>query len=116
MHDRQQPARIGTCFACMDGLFKPNICACSDEEDEVWGARRPLLARASLPGDASTSQERPHVPAVSPGRREDPWSVRMRDKYGLDTSQFGYDPEGGQPPANLPEGTPPDSSKRCTVM
>jgi hypothetical protein len=35
-------------------------------------------------------------------QRSDSWSARMREQYGLDTSAFGYDPEGrregGAPP------------------
>ena len=98
----------------------PVLCGwCSDEEDDVWGRRRPLLSRTSL---ASGGSERASLPggASDPrGRREDPWSVRMRDKYGLDTTQFGYNPEAGgsaAPPANLPEAPPAQDSRRCLIM
>lgn len=52
--------------------------------------------------------------------RNDPWSIRMREKYGLDTSQFSYDPTREQQPsqsnAGSAEGTTNSSSRRCTIM
>lgn len=72
---------------------------------------------------AAESSSQPPLPgATSPGaRREDPWSVRMRDKYGLDTAQFGYDPQSRpnasrqaaeQPPAEPEE----ERSRGCSLM
>ncbi|KAK9813083.1 hypothetical protein WJX72_008635 [[Myrmecia] bisecta] len=78
----------------------------SDEEDEVWGRRRPLIS----------SPDRAELGEPS-GPRTDPWSSRMREKYGLDTSQFGYNPEGGQqpvPPEQLP--TADSRSRYCAIM
>ena len=52
--------------------------------------------------------------------RNDPWSIRMREKYGLDTSQFSYDPtreqRPSQPNAEVGENTSNSSSRRCTIM
>lgn len=52
--------------------------------------------------------------------RNDPWSIRMREKYGLDTSQFTYNPESGSSGAQLPgnagQGTEAASSRRCSIM
>ena len=51
--------------------------------------------------------------------RTDAWSARMRDKYGLDTSRYTYNPEartassGSELPAR-PQ--PPAASRRCAVM
>lgn len=47
--------------------------------------------------------------------RNDAWSARMREKYGLDTSEFTYNPsESGryQQPASQPQG----EGNRCSIM
>lgn len=91
----------------------------SDEEDDVWGRRRPLLSRTSLSGQssgqaASLSGER----TAAAQRRQDPWSVRMRDKYGLDTAQFTYSPDADAQSALDAAPTAPQSEQRtrCTIM
>lgn len=52
--------------------------------------------------------------------RNDPWSVRMREKYGLDTSQFTYNPASGetstQPANSNGQDTEAPSSRRCNIM
>lgn len=52
--------------------------------------------------------------------RTDAWSARMRDKYGLDTSRFTYNPEHGQAggaTASIERRPAPAAqSRRCTVM
>ena len=61
------------------------------------------------------------LPSASQTPRTDPWSLRMRDKYGLDTSQFTYDPARGPPTgaestdAALVESHE-HASRRCTIM
>ena len=54
-------------------------------------------------------------------RRQDPWSQRMRSKYGLDVDAFSYDPSRGahsnqQAPVLPPPATEPERSSRCSVM
>lgn len=90
----------------------------SEEEDEIWGRRRPLLQEESQSTEALRAAE---AAQAGPSTiRNDPWSVRMREKYGLDTSQFSYDPtrgqqsqESGSGPAQQSEAA---SSRRCVVM
>ena len=58
----------------------------------------------------------------APSTRSDPWSAHMREKYGLDTSQFTYNPDAGQSSdhasgrpdvTNEPE---PKKSSYCIIM
>lgn len=92
--------------------------AYSDSDDEYYerhyggrrGAPSPAgktpggdahLSRALLPrrdeeageGEAAGEGSSSSRGAGRGRRRQDEWSVRMREKYGLDTSAFGYDPE-----------------------
>jgi len=52
--------------------------------------------------------------------RNDPWSIRMREKYGLDTSQFSYDPSRAQQSQESGSGPTQDgqaaAARRCTIM
>lgn len=52
--------------------------------------------------------------------RTDAWSARMRDKYGLDTSRFTYNPERGQAGGATEsiEGRAPSAAqrRRCAIM
>ena len=52
--------------------------------------------------------------------RTDAWSTRMRDKYGLDTANFSYDPaarDGQFGPDSHPirQDSAPQQ-RRCTIM
>lgn len=82
----------------------------SDDDEEVWGRHRPLLAneavpRASAAGSSATGGDVETGGATAPGR-DDPWSQRMRDKYGLDTDQFSH--VASSPAAQTqPAATPP---------
>lgn len=64
-----------------------------DSDDEYIGGprqqtRQPLINRQPVPATgasaANTLDQRPS--------RNDAWSTRMREKYGLDTSEFTYNP------------------------
>ena len=85
--------------------MKPETCA--------------LLCRGGAPAVAADPEA--GLPSASQTPRTDPWSLRMRDKYGLDTSQFTYDPARGPPTgadstdAALVESHE-NASRRCTVM
>ncbi|DBA71452.1 TPA: hypothetical protein ACH3X2_14305 [Trebouxia sp. C0005] len=90
----------------------------SEEEDEIWGRRRPLLQEDSQSTEALRNAE---AAQAGPSTvRNDPWSIRMREKYGLDTSQFSYDPtraqqsqESGSGPT---QGGQAAATRRCTIM
>jgi len=85
----------------------------SDDEEDYYerhyggtsATRRPLLPR----GDG---EEQP-----GSATRHDTWSRRMREKYGLETSEFGYDPVTGRSPARGPPPRDEDEGKGgCAVM
>ncbi|KAL3140782.1 hypothetical protein ABBQ32_005327 [Trebouxia sp. C0010 RCD-2024] len=89
----------------------------SEEEDEIWGRRRPLLQENSQSTEALRAAEAAQAGPSSV--RNDPWSIRMREKYGLDTSQFSYDPareQQNQSDVVSPDGTTHSSSRRCIIM
>lgn len=89
------------------------LLTCSDEEDEVWG-RRQALPRSYR------SSTNPEDPEERESRRSDPWSVRMRSKYGLDVDGFSYDPsrsrQSQQAPVLPAPATISKASRRCTIM
>ncbi|KAK4758281.1 hypothetical protein SAY87_019582 [Trapa incisa] len=74
--------------------------------------RQPLIGRPPPPPTvvpvAGALDQRP------PGRN-DAWSTRMREKYGLDTSEFTYNPSesGRYQPATT---QPAEERGRCTIM
>ncbi|CAA2963094.1 tobamovirus multiplication 2A-like [Olea europaea subsp. europaea] len=87
-----------------------------DSDDESTGSRRqtrqPLLNRtAAVPSPgvsaAGTLDQRPS--------RNDAWSARMREKYGLDTSEFTYNPSASN--RHQQDATQPSEEKsRCIIM
>ena len=94
-----------------------SVAAIASERGEAGGA---AAARAVPSGDAAAA-------GGTSGGRSDPWSARMREKYGLDTAQFSYNPEagggraaaasegGGARLASAPSGPAP-AQRRCAVM
>ncbi|GMH26748.1 hypothetical protein Nepgr_028591 [Nepenthes gracilis] len=86
-----------------------------DSDDEFINARqsvrKPLINRPPPPGTsvpvAGALDQRPS--------RNDAWSARMREKYGLDTSEFTYNPsEAGRQAAAAAQ--PAEEKGRCTIM
>ncbi|KAH7421581.1 hypothetical protein KP509_13G064500 [Ceratopteris richardii] len=82
-----------------------------DSDDEYLApaasrsSRQPLLNRqttAGTAGNASGSESRP--------ARADAWSTRMREKYGLDTTEFSYNPESKRYPQ---QAAPAEENKGC---
>ncbi|KVH95210.1 Tetraspanin/Peripherin [Cynara cardunculus var. scolymus] len=85
----------------------------SDDEDIVAPRqqRQPLISRQPVPATGipvtGTLDSRPS--------RNDAWSARMREKYGLDTSEFTYNPN--DPNRNQQGNTQPTEEKgRCAIM
>ncbi|GMH36942.1 hypothetical protein BSKO_04815 [Bryopsis sp. KO-2023] len=85
-----------------------------EEENEIW--RRPLLSEAR-------SENGSGMPNPSSKPRDDPWSQRMRVKYGLDTSKFSYDPEATQSRRKLDRERSPagyrdsdEKKRKCSIM
>ncbi|XP_057763295.1 tobamovirus multiplication protein 2A-like [Arachis stenosperma] len=85
----------------------------SDEEfiNPRHQARQPLLNRTAGPATgvpvAGTLDHRPS--------RNDAWSTRMREKYGLDTSEFTYNPSESNR-FQQPNSQPTEERSRCTIM
>ncbi|KAG5540059.1 hypothetical protein RHGRI_020331 [Rhododendron griersonianum] len=87
-----------------------------DSDDEYINgprqqARQPLINRPPVPA--------PGVPAAGAldqrSSRTDAWSTRMREKYGLDTSEFTYNPSE----SNRNQQTaaqPAEERSRCSIM
>ncbi|MCO5561657.1 hypothetical protein L7F22_015278 [Adiantum nelumboides] len=84
-----------------------------DSDDEFVAptrtSRQPLLNRPTAAGtgaNATGSESRP--------ARADAWSTRMREKYGLDTTEFSYNPESKR----FPQQTTATEEKKscCSIM
>ncbi|KAK7367688.1 hypothetical protein VNO80_09706 [Phaseolus coccineus] len=86
----------------------------SDEEfiNPRQQVRQPLLNRPAagpstgLPASGTTDQR---------SSRNDAWSTRMREKYGLDTSEFTYNPSESSRFQQVNSQTAEEKS-RCTIM
>ncbi|KAK8614198.1 hypothetical protein V6N13_122568 [Hibiscus sabdariffa] len=83
-----------------------------DSDDELIAPRQkirqPLINRPPAPAaGVPTLEQRPS--------RNDAWSTRMREKYGLDTSEFTYNPSESNryPPASQ---QPAEERSRCTIL
>ncbi|KAF3685096.1 Tobamovirus multiplication protein 2A [Capsicum annuum] len=89
-----------------------------DSDDEYIGGprqqiRQPLISNRAPPNAATgvpvtgTLDNRPS--------RNDAWSTRMREKYGLDTSEFTYNPsESNRYPQTAVQ--PQEEKKGCAIM
>ncbi|XP_057976674.1 tobamovirus multiplication protein 2A [Malania oleifera] len=84
-----------------------------DSDDEIINAsqiRQPLITRPPPPTGvpvAGTLDQRPS--------RNDAWSTRMREKYGLDTSEFTYNPSESNRYQQATVQSQEERS-RCTIM
>ncbi|KAK7263336.1 hypothetical protein RJT34_30924 [Clitoria ternatea] len=86
----------------------------SDEEyiNPRQQVRQPLLNRPAAPAAG--------VPVTGtidqrPPSRNDAWSTRMREKYGLDTSEFTYNPSESHRFQQV-NSQPTEERSRCTIM
>ncbi|KAH0456793.1 hypothetical protein IEQ34_014700 [Dendrobium chrysotoxum] len=91
-----------------------NLPADYDSDDEYIATRsirQPLINRQGVPATGvpltATLDQRPS--------RNDAWSQRMREKYGLDTSEFTYNPSD---PNRFQQGGAPQTEERgrCTIL
>ncbi|CAN0842827.1 Tobamovirus multiplication protein 2A [Linum grandiflorum] len=87
-----------------------------DSDDELIAPRQqirqPLMNRPPLPPAtgvpvAGTLDQRPS--------RNDAWSTRMREKYGLDTAEFTYNPSESHRYQQV-SAQPTEERSRCTIM
>ncbi|XP_031503605.1 tobamovirus multiplication protein 2A-like [Nymphaea colorata] len=87
-----------------------------DSDDEYIfprsGIRQPFIGRQALP---ATGVPVPAAPDQRIGRN-DAWSARMREKYGLDTAEFTYKPTDSN--RYQQQFAPPTEERRsrCTIM
>ncbi|KAG8088232.1 hypothetical protein GUJ93_ZPchr0010g9780 [Zizania palustris] len=87
-----------------------------DSDDEIISTarissiRQPLIHSQNIPATGVP------VPTLDQrASRNDAWSQRMREKYGLDTSQFTYNPS--DPSRYQQNGVPPaEERSRCVIM
>ncbi|KAH9769782.1 Tobamovirus multiplication protein 2A [Citrus sinensis] len=86
-----------------------------DSDDELIAPRQqirqPLISRPTPPATgvpvAGSLDQRPS--------RNDAWSTRMREKYGLDTSEFTYNPSESHRFQQVAT-QPAEERSRCTIM
>ncbi|KAG0473008.1 hypothetical protein HPP92_014865 [Vanilla planifolia] len=86
-----------------------------DSDDEYIvsrsSVRQPLINRQGVPATGvpvvATLESRPS--------RNDAWSQRMREKYGLDTSEFTYNPSD---PSRFQQAAAPQTEEKgkCTIL
>ncbi|KAF6135368.1 hypothetical protein GIB67_027242 [Kingdonia uniflora] len=87
-----------------------------DSDDEYIvprsGVRQPLINRQAVPAAGA-----PVVPTLDQRApsRNDAWSTRMREKYGLDTSEFSYNPSDSSR-FQQPAAQPVEEKSGCTIM
>ncbi|CAH1453696.1 unnamed protein product [Lactuca virosa] len=86
-----------------------------DSDDEYIAGprqqRQPLIGRQPPPAAGAP------VPGTLDSRpsRNDAWSARMREKYGLDTSEFTYNPNESNRYQQV-NVQPTEEKSRCTIM
>uniref|UniRef100_A0A7N0RCR6 Tobamovirus multiplication protein 2A n=1 Tax=Kalanchoe fedtschenkoi TaxID=63787 RepID=A0A7N0RCR6_KALFE len=85
-----------------------------DSDDEFINARQGVRQPLIRPAPPATGVPVAGALDQRPSRN-DAWSTRMREKYGLDTSEFTYNPaEAGRfQPATA---QPAEERSRCTIM
>lgn len=86
----------------------------SDDDYLPRSQRQPLLNRqATTAGGAAPNG----APTESRPARSDEWSKRMREKYGLDTNEFTYNPsESKRVPQTGAVPTGEENKSCCTIM
>lgn len=101
----------------LSALYQQIIEYTSDEDDELWMRHR-LMDEETASHSRNVPQAAGTSPTGSSEVRTDPWSRRMREKYGLDTSHFSYDPERRRLQELTNEDTPTSvrSGQRCSIM
>ncbi|TYG42371.1 hypothetical protein ES288_D12G251000v1 [Gossypium darwinii] len=92
-----------------------NIPADYDSDDEFITPREQRQPLISRPPSVPASGVPVSVSLDQRPSRNDAWSARMREKYGLDTSEFTYNPaESNRYQQVVPP--PAEERSRCTIM
>ncbi|MBA0689566.1 hypothetical protein Goari_007289, partial [Gossypium aridum] len=91
-----------------------NIPADYDSDDEFIAPREQRQPLISWPPSVPASGVPVSVSLDQRPSRNDAWSARMREKYGLDTSEFTYNPaESNRYQQVVPP--PAEERSRCTI-
>lgn len=86
------------------------------DSDDEYIAARPGSLRQPLVNRPGTQVAAGSTPGSEQRTsRNDAWSTRMREKYGLDTSEFTYNPTDANRYAQ-PAAPPPEEKGRCAIM
>lgn len=86
------------------------------DSDDEYIATRPGNVRQPLINRQGTQVATGSTPGSEQRTsRNDAWSTRMREKYGLDTSEFTYNPTDSNRYAQ-PAAPPPEEKGRCAIM
>lgn len=86
------------------------------DSDDEYIATRPGNLRQPLINRQGTQVATGSTPGSEQRTsRNDAWSTRMREKYGLDTSEFTYNPTDSNRYAQ-PAAPPPEEKGRCAIM
>lgn len=86
------------------------------DSDDEYIATRPGNVRQPLINRQGTQVATVSTPGSEQRTsRNDAWSTRMREKYGLDTSEFTYNPTDSNRYAQ-PAAPPPEEKGRCAIM
>ncbi|KHG29161.1 Stk31 [Gossypium arboreum] len=92
-----------------------NIPADYDSDDDFIARREQRQPLISRPPSVPASGVPVSVSLDQRPSRNDAWSARMREKYGLDTSEFTYNPaESNRYQQVVPP--PAEERSRCTIM
>ncbi|KAH1074934.1 hypothetical protein J1N35_027262 [Gossypium stocksii] len=92
-----------------------NIPADYDSDDEFIAPREQRQPLISRPPSVPASGVPVSVSLDQRPSRNDAWSARMREKYGLDTSEFTYNPaESNRYQQVVPP--PAEERSRCTII
>ncbi|KAM0863225.1 hypothetical protein ACQ4PT_044715 [Festuca glaucescens] len=106
----------GSIFDKLPRAWAMNKPAEYDSDDEIIGNARNSSIRQPLVHSQNPPANGVPVPTLDQrASRNDAWSQRMREKYGLDTNQFTYNPSDGT--RYQQNGAPAaEERSRCTIM
>lgn len=87
-----------------------------DSDEEYMGNPRQQIRQPLVNRPAAASTGGPPVATLDQRpSRNDAWSTRMREKYGLDTAEFTYNPSESNRYQQAPTQAAEETS-RCTIM
>eukprot|EP00245_Coleochaete_scutata_P003594 TRINITY_DN15290_c0_g1_i1.p1 TRINITY_DN15290_c0_g1~~TRINITY_DN15290_c0_g1_i1.p1 ORF type:complete len:289 (-),score=44.58 TRINITY_DN15290_c0_g1_i1:739-1605(-) len=83
------------------------------ESDDDYAVTIPPPRRQPLLTQAQSSSSLPERPTM----RNDAWSTRLREKYGVDTNEFTYNPQvGNHRYVQAPQTFAAEQDRKCTIL